>query len=69
MAHDPLRQERREILSLKKHGLAFLEDAIEIDNRAYDDYLKVVDSNKHNFKKLNYRFKYKGCIVFGHVLV
>ena len=44
--------EKSPYLSLKKHGVAFLEDAIEIDNGAYDDYLKVVDSNKHNFKKL-----------------
>ena len=40
--------------------MAYLEDVFEIGDRAYDDYLKLVDSHKNNFVKLFVTFTKQG---------
>ena len=44
--------EKSPYLSLKKHGMAYIENGIEIDNEAYNNYVGIVDSNKNKFEKL-----------------
>ena len=44
--------ERTPYLSLKKYGVAIVEDAIKIDDTAYTEYLEFVDSKADKFKKL-----------------
>ena len=41
--------ERTPYVSLKKHGMAYIENGIEIDDEAYNKYVGIVDSNKKLF--------------------
>ena len=44
--------EKTPYMSLKKHGVAFVDDGIQIDETAYEDFLKIIETKKSKFKPL-----------------
>ena len=44
--------ERNPYLSLKKHDMPIVEDAMEIDDKVYTEYLQFFYSKANKFKKI-----------------